>query len=273
MREPLLGVAVGKKGVGKTYTTNRLIKQYVTGNNASGVLPRKALILDVNDEYTEYKAIAVKDLYRFSVHPIVEARRIRPFHPDGRKMTLDDLGTTLQYILEIFSGGLLLIEDINRFVSDYMPQDLMGAIATNRHRDLDIVLHYQGIGRVGTKVWQNINWLRFHKITEASSRHQKKFEDKYELIRIAELMVNQQYFAGNERFYMYVDAENMCLMGAVDEKLFNDAAKQFIEENYRRMINPLLAIRGTGNKKKFTADSAIKHEMERLKKMYLKRSQ
>ena len=39
MREPLLGVAVGRKGVGKSFTTNKLIEQYVVGNLASGILP------------------------------------------------------------------------------------------------------------------------------------------------------------------------------------------------------------------------------------------
>ena len=134
MREPLLGVAVGKKGVGKTFTTNKLIRQYAMGNYASGVLPRKVLILDANDEFTDYKAIALKDLMLFSVHPLVEVRRIRPIHPDGKKMTLDDLAATLNHIIEVFSGGLLLIEDINRFTSDHMPQDLMGAIAPESRR-------------------------------------------------------------------------------------------------------------------------------------------
>jgi hypothetical protein len=270
MREPLLGVAVGRKGVGKSYTTDKLIANYVSGNPASGILGRKALILDVNDEYTHIKGIAIKDLIRFSVHPMVEARRVRPFHPNGKKMTLDDLATTLNIILDTFSGGLLLIEDINRFVSDMMPQDLMGAIATNRHRDLDIILHYQGIGRIGPKVWQNINWLRFHKITESSKRHQRKYEDKYELIRITEIMVDTQYFGGNERFYQYVDCENMKLQGKVDDKMFTEACKAYLNENYRKTIAPLLQIRGVGAKKQYTHDSAITHELGRLKKMYLK---
>jgi hypothetical protein len=34
LREPKLGVAVGRKGCGKTYTTNLMIKQYVMGNPA-----------------------------------------------------------------------------------------------------------------------------------------------------------------------------------------------------------------------------------------------
>jgi hypothetical protein len=270
MREPLLGVAIGRKGVGKSYTTNKLIQEYVTGNLASGILPRKALILDVNDEYEHIKGIAIKDLIRFSVHPHVEARRIRPFHPDGKKMRLDDLATALNLVLETFTGGLLLIEDINRFVSDMMPQDLMGAIATNRHRDLDIILHYQGIGRIGPKVWQNINWLRFHKITESAQRHQRKYEDKYELIRITELMVNKEYFEGNIRYYQYVDCENMQLLGRVDAQKFEDACKQYLEENYRKTIAPLLQVREGSNKKKWTHESAMKHEMDRLKKMYLK---
>jgi hypothetical protein len=270
MREPLLGVAVGRKGVGKSFTTDKVIANYVSGNPASGILGRKALILDVNDEFTHIKAIALRDLIRFSVHPMVEARRIRPFHPDGKKMTLDDLAITLNVVLDTFSGGLLLIEDINRFVSDSMPQDLMGAIATNRHRDLDIILHYQGIGRIGPKVWQNINWLRFHKITESVQRHQRKFEDKYELLRITEIMVGNKYFSGDERFYQYVDCENMKLQGKIDEKLFNQACQEYLDENYRKVIAPLLQIRGTGAKKKFTHESAMAHELGRLKKMYLK---
>ena len=110
-----------------------------------------------------------------------------------------------------------------------------------------------------------------HKITESAMRHAKKFEDKYEIIRICELMVNIQYFLGNERTFQYIDCENMCFQGKVDEKLFADACKQYLEENYRKIISPLLQIRGVGDKKKFTADTAMKSEMERLRKMYLKR--
>ena len=33
-REPKLGVAVGRKGCGKTFTTRRMLSQYVAGNPA-----------------------------------------------------------------------------------------------------------------------------------------------------------------------------------------------------------------------------------------------
>ena len=64
-------------------------------------------------------------------------------------------------------------------MGDYLPNDLVGALCTNRHSNLDIVLHFQSIGRVGTKIWQNINWIRFHKNTDSVDRHKKKFEDKW----------------------------------------------------------------------------------------------
>ena len=40
MREALLGVAVGKKGIGKTYTTLQIIGQYIKGG--LNTKPRRA---------------------------------------------------------------------------------------------------------------------------------------------------------------------------------------------------------------------------------------
>ena len=62
-RNPYLYVAVGKKGGGKTYTTtNKVMKPYAYGRNK-----KRVLIVDVNDEYTEFKTIALKDISLFSL--------------------------------------------------------------------------------------------------------------------------------------------------------------------------------------------------------------
>ena len=55
MREALLGVAVGKKGIGKTYTTLQIIGQYIKGG--LNVKPRRALIIDVNDEFENIRVV------------------------------------------------------------------------------------------------------------------------------------------------------------------------------------------------------------------------
>jgi hypothetical protein len=268
MREPQLGVAVGKKGVGKTFSTNIMLQQYVNGNPSKGVQGRRALILDVNDEFTHVKSIALKDVVRFSVHPQVELRRIRPFLPDGRRMTLDKIAETLFVILEQFKGGLLLIEDINRYVSDHLPKDIEGAICTNRHIDLDIIMHFQSIGRITTKIWQNCNWMRFHKNLDSVDRHANKFEDKHEFLRLVEGMVNNEYQSGNKRFYQYVNLDEMKMMGFVDQKKLDVVIDDYIMMNQRKLIRPYLNMRDEKNKAKYTMDDAKRLVKTRLIQTY-----
>lgn len=264
MREPKLGVAVGKKGVGKTYITTRMINSYVRGNLSKGIKPRRALVLDVNDEFVEYKALRLKDVKRFSAHPTIEARRIRPFNDDGVRMTLKEIQVALFTILNDYRGGLLLIEDINRYISDHLPNDLVGAICTNRHTDTDIIMHFQSIGRVTSKIWQNINWLRFHKNTDSVDRHLKKFEDKFEYLKIAEILINNQYYNGNKRFFLFVDIDNEKIQGDFDKKLLDDAINKYIESYYRKIITPLLKQKDLNGKNKFTQTSAVKHVKDRI---------
>ena len=255
MREPKLGVAVGRKGVGKTYTTNIMIAQYVQGT--AGAKPRKALILDVNDEFENIKAIRLSDTMKFSVHPKIEARRIRPFAENGKRWTIKEIQEALFYVLDNFRGGLLLIEDINRYISDYLPNDLVGAICTNRHTDTDIIMHFQSVGRITTKIWQNLNWVRFHKNTDSVDRHRQKFEDKYELLKIIELMVNKQYYDDNKRFYVYADIDDERIMGNYTAEMLNHAIDEYISSQYRKIISPMLQERNTDGKKKYTPAEAV----------------
>ena len=99
MREAQLGVAVGKRGIGKSYTTTRIMSNYVKGFGGK-VKPRRVLIMDVNDEFQGVKAISPSDISRFSMHPKIEARRIRPYNLDGSKMTLSDISETLFVALD-----------------------------------------------------------------------------------------------------------------------------------------------------------------------------
>lgn len=266
MREPKLGVAVGQKGVGKTFLTKQIITEYVTGSE--GVPPRRALIFDVNDEFTNVPALALKDIVRFSAHPIIEARRIRPLKPNGMRMTTRDLQETLYYILQTYRNGLLLIEDINRYISDYLPNDVVGAICTNRHTDTDIIMHFQSIGRVSTKIWQNINYLRFHKCTDSVDKHQKKFEDKYEYLKIAERIINNRYYGGDIRFYLTVDIDSQKIYGDFTNDELNTAIDNHISENYRQLIAPLLNRKVVGNAKKHTPETAYKEVKDRILRFF-----
>lgn len=268
-REPLLMCAVGKKGVGKSYQHMILMNGYVMGDPYKGVRGRKCLIMDVNDEYGQFgvPAISLNDIPIYTVHPQIEIRRVRPFHPDGRRMTLDEWANALFYVLNRFQNGLLLIEDINKFIGDHIPHDLVGAIATNRHIGLDIVLSFQSLGRINTKIWGNMNLMRFHKNIESVERHEKKFPDKYELLRLTEIIVNNEYHRGNERFFLYVDMDEMKIRGELTPELIEEGLDQYVNENYNELLKPYLVQKEKG-KKKYTDETAKGQVKERLKRYY-----
>lgn len=267
-RIPKIIVAYAKKGGGKSFTTMKMMRETVAGNPAKGVAPRRCLILDVNDEFVDIPALDIKDIDLFSVHNIIEIRRIRPFLMDekgkSKRMTLDDIANTLFYILEHFRNGLFLIEDINRYVSDTMPNDLIGAICTNRHIGVDMVIHYQSIGRITSKVWQNVNLLRIHKITDTVARHKKKFEDKFEYLSIAEIIVNRRYDNGYKRFFLYADVDEEVLTGGYSQKEFEKAVDDFISIEHKSLVNPLLNAMNEHGKKKYTPQQAYQLVRERL---------
>ena len=269
MREPKLGMAVGKKGIGKTYQTKILIESYVYGNPEKGVLPRRVLILDVNDEFVDYKAISMKDLVKFSVMPTAEIRRVRPFNEEtGIRLTLKEIANILWDILHFFRGGMLLIEDINKYVGDHLPTDIVGAICSNRHTDLDIIIHFQSIGRITTKVWQNANWLRFHKNSDSIERHRNKFPDKYELFSIAENIVNTQYFNDNPRYFMYVDLDEEKIKGKMTESIINTGIDDYLSKNFNAVVKPAINKKNLTDGAKIDRDVAIREVRDRIRQQY-----
>jgi len=278
MRECRIVIACGKRGVGKTVETVRMIDEYVAGNPAKGIPPRKALIFDVNDEFSSFwyfgqtrsiKALAIKDIMKFTVHPKVEVRRIRPFWDDGKKMTINDMAEVLGIILDNYRNGLLLVEDINKYLSDSMPSDLIGSLATSRHIGLDIISHFQNIGRAGNpKLLGNLNMIRLHKTNDTVERHKNKFEEKTEILQIAEYIINNRYFSGDTRYFLYVDIENMKIRGKFSKAEAEEGIHQYITERYARIITPMLQLRDRKGKKIYTDETALKSANQKLLNTY-----
>jgi hypothetical protein len=268
-REPLLGVAVGRKGCGKTFTTKKMLQKYVVGNPSKGISGRRVLIIDVNDEFTDIKALKVSDVVKFSMHPKKEIRRIRPFHDNGVKMDTTEIQNTLFIVLKKFFNGLLLIEDPNKYISDNLPGDLIGAIVTARHTDTDIILHYQSIGRIVPKIWQNVNWIRFHKINDSVEKSKAKLDDLYELFKVVEMYIDHEYFVNeNKRAYVYVDIDDRKIKG-ISKKKLEPIIDHYISENYRKLITPLLNKHDINGGKKLTPQEAIKMFKDRILQFYV----
>lgn len=252
-REPIFYVAVGKKGIGKTFFTKQLIRTYVKGVPANNLKPRKVLIMDVNNEFDEFKTIAPRDIVKFSVHPKVEVRRITVMKEDGHPMSLDEISAVSFQALKDFRGGLFVMEDITKYVSDTLKQDIIGTLATSRHIDTDIIAHFQYVGKIGNpKIKGTMNVLRMHKTLDSVIRHKNKFEEYLEIMLIAENIVNSSYDYGSKlirdlkrqnisdfesrkeevmnkycRTYVYVDFDSDSIKGNFTPEQFTKAIEDY----------------------------------------------
>ena len=272
-------IACGKKGVGKTVATVEMIYRYISGNPAKGVPPRKALIFDVNDEFSNFwyhgsyhsiKALAIADILKFSVHPKIEVRRIRPFWDNGKKMGIDDMGEVLGIILENYRNGLLLVEDINKYTNDTLKGDLVGSLATVRHIGIDLVAHYQSVGRAANpKLLGNTRILRLHKTNDTVSRHKNKFEERAEILQIAEAIVGKKFEEGDKRYYLYVDIDESKITGVFGKEDIDFAIQDYVSKNHNLLIKPLLTkIDIASGKKIYNPQTALKFVIDDLKNKY-----
>lgn len=251
-REAMLGIAVGRKGVGKTYTTLQMIQDVLNGDRKRGVKPRKVLILDVNNEFgnvmedqnkefQHIKAIDLDHVRDFTLSNKIEARRVSVLKPEGGKMNLNELASALHHILETYENGLLLVEDLTKFVSDSLPSDLIGSICTQRHVSVDVIIHFQSVGKAAhPKLWGNCNWLRFHKCDDTVKRHKNKIAGNIDHLMILEKMVDIEYEKGNKRFYAYLNKDDHLIQGAFTKKQFQYAIYQYLEDNYSTVVSPML---------------------------------
>lgn len=268
-RQEILMAVCGKKAVGKSFTTIKYIRDYVNRSPR-----RKALIFDVNNEYADKKkypdiiTIALKDIPAYSLQRYPQIRRVGPFFDDGKPMSLDDMSVTLQWLVRNYKNGLLLAEDINKYVTDNMPGDLVGALCTNRHIGLDIILHYQSIGRLTTKVWQNISVLRMHRNTDSVDRHKLKFEDKYEYLKIAEIVVAKQYKDGNTRYYLFVDFDKEKVHTGLSKEKIMEAINDYISDNYAQIVGRYLNRRDDKGSQIFKSENAFVAAKQEIYDLY-----
>lgn len=229
MREPILMVATGQKGVGKTFTTTQDIARYVQGNPATNKQPRKVLIYDINMEYTQYKAIAIKDLKKFTLQNAIEVRRVLPRLEDGRIADIDQMMMIMNKILSSYAGGMLILEDINRYLMGTQAQEIIGTLATNRHRDLDIIIHLQSLSAMTPRMFQNCSVVRFHKQQDTVDRIKDRVTN-FELFKIAELLTHLHYYENrNERFYCYVSGEEGYIRGQFTKDSLRKACEKYAE--------------------------------------------
>lgn len=277
-RQPKLLLAVGAKGQGKTHETLEVVEEYWRGNPQTLLKPRKVLILDVNDEYRQYKTIDINHVCLFSAQPKCEVRRITMYKANGQVKDFNDLYDDTEIMLKDFRGGMALIEDISTFVADTLRRDLFGKMCTTRHRNCDLIMHYQGIGSIANKkMLRNANYIRIHKCNDSVSDYEA-LKENITILKIAENIVYEDFdkalsknpnlnksdlmgFFHKDGTYkstkVYVNLDKNIISGDYNKYHFYHACYKFIMDNPNISINPFLKQKDMRGNAKYTYEQAF----------------
>lgn len=259
-RAPTLFLVCGETGVGKTQRNKKEIAGYMRDRPETGKKGRKVLAFDINDDdYPEYTSVSPEHLKALTN---VSARRIRPFNKDGTPMSLDDKKEVVEKVMQYYRNGLIVLDDIDDYMTGARGQSMIGALCTVRHKGIDILLTHQSIAKISPTEWQNCTWLRLHHQVDDVTRYRERIP-KYYLVRIAQFIVDEQYdlahqafssgkissdeFKKRKGFFVYINMREQKLYGC-SRHAFIRACKRYIDQSESRKINQLLHERDWKNK-------------------------
>lgn len=250
-REAKMILVAGRKGVGKTYETLQMMSNYLKSSPKKR--GRKVLIFDVNNEFGNVRKdhknpklpniglIKLNQVPAFSKINKPIAKRVSIFKNNGQRMSLSEMAKALGYILEHYRNGLLLIEDISKYITDSLPGDLIGSICTQRHVSVDVIIHVQTVGKLfNPKLWGNCNELRLHRADDTITRHKTKISGNIEHLLIMEHLIEMKYKQGDRRFFCFLNKDKGKIRGRFTKREFLKAIELYLSSNYSRVLKPLL---------------------------------
>lgn len=279
MREPSFEVVIGFKGVGKTYTTNSVIEQYIK-NDPSGWKGRPALVFDVNNEFCDqngyygYKAIDfdVTETNEFKrseqIRNIVVPGKYRivPYKKNKQPMTINELMITASTIVKYYRNGMLLLEDMNKYALSNFKQEFVGMFIGLRHLGVDLVAHFQSLRAIPPKVWSDMNYLRWHKQSEKIYKYRTRISN-LELFSLAEEIVDFKY-QSDRHYYLWVDTMQEKLENVTQED-FKAGCMRYLSANPGEITRMMNHISLEGNTKYKSRQEAITDFVKIKSQQYL----
>jgi hypothetical protein len=280
LREPSFEVVIGFKGVGKTYTTNAIIDQYIK-NDPSGRKGRPVLVFDINNEYCDsngyygFKAIDFDVTEKNENKRCEQIRkivapgkyRILPYRKDRQPMGLGEMITTATTIVRHYRNGLLVLEDINKYSMSSYKQDFVGMFIGLRHLGVDLVAHFQSLRAIPPRVWQNMNFLRWHKQSDAIYKYKNRI-DNFELFAIAEQIIEYKY-GSDEHYFLWVDVLKNKLDN-VSKEDFKQGCISYLNIYGGALSKESQSFDETGQKKYKNSSEAINGFAEKKARQYLR---
>ena len=236
-------LVLGETGVGKTRKIKLEAQRYLQDMPSIGKAGRPVLSFDTNDDdYPEFRSVSPDHLHLLEA---AAPRRIRPFNPDGSPMNHDQKKEVVKKIVATFRGGLVILDDVDHYMAGAKGQAIISALVSVRHMGVDLLLTHQSASKITTTEWEASTWIRFHHQVDNVNRYKNRIPN-YALIRIAQLIVNEQYDEANralsmglitkkesiiyKSFCVYINTRSLKIMGCSKAAFIRAAIKYITQE-------------------------------------------
>ena len=224
LREAVVMLAIGEKGVGKTFETMRFFNEEYTTSSTSK-RGRKVVIYDTNGEFENIDPISLYDLPKFNLQKVIEIRRILARDPNTfSHIGIDGKVTLLEEIMSEQNsprGMGLLLEDLNSYATGITSKKMIDVLTTNRHKELDLFIHLQTFRAVPPRIWGNVNIMRLHKTGDDVFQIKNKVRN-FRLTLLGNILV-QNKTLNDKRFFVFIDYDKNIVSGDFNQKDIREA--------------------------------------------------
>lgn len=235
-REAVTILAIGEKGVGKTYTSMNFFKENYTKNIGSKK-GRKVLIFDTNGEFEDIEPLHFEQIKYFNTQKVVEIRRVLALDPVTFKpLGVDGKARLLERIFEEQTPRdmAVFLEDLNSYITQTTSKQMIDVLTTNRHKAIDLFIHLQTFRAVPPRIWGNVNLIRLHQTGDGV----RQVLNKVRNARLTEVAYNlvEEKCKTNKRFYCWIDYDNKCISGKFTFKDLKEACLEYVISNEKDRI-------------------------------------
>jgi len=248
-READIILVWGRQGAGKTYRQIEELKVHIMDDARIGRRGRRVLVFDCNvrsGSYKDFQTInyncgqGLRPEQKAAVIKTwnpdtsrAEIRRVINYRPDGTMMDMDEMNDTAIVLMSQFERGLLVLEDTNIYLYGAAQKRFYSEFVRVRHKVVDLVMIIQGPNVVDQRMWTNVSMVRMHKALTSvdATSLKKKHKDKYMPLKIAELIIDEQYDKGNKYFFLYVNLRDNKIIGVTNEATIDRAVRRYITLN------------------------------------------
>lgn len=264
-RDYLIYVVTGRKAIGKTYTTQLLAKKYVA------IHKKKVIVFGSEGNDWSFAKDIQPNTIKFYAGNDFDA----PVIIRIKSESFNDADQKAECFLELanqFRNGLLIAEDINKYLVTTTQKKAISALVANRQKKADIIIQFQSLAAVTPRIFQNAYIYRIHQQGDDIERYKKRIPS-YHLFSIAMNMIRNKYIKEkNIRYFLYINLLDYKIEGNYTLRDYISSVVEYLISN-PSVFNKYLSRAKMSKDSEYIKKSIRKHKItknEAIQKLAIK---